>query len=219
MAFKLPRLKSNLSIVNPKGHPIDYFLRFWNMDVAPRIEAQVADLTEITNELAYQLGLIQDAMDASNAAQLAADEAQTAAAEALSLSSGQARYASMSGMATISKSVTVTDVPANVSITWSGSLDGGSLTLDEAWVGEAILEENDGVSSVIVASAPISVPSTGTLNPDTSYGAGGASASLRGFGTLTGTVTYNISFVRTSGAEFFATPNLDSIITLIPEAT
>lgn len=212
MAFKLPRLKANLSIVNPKGHPIDYFLRFWNMDVAPRIEAQVTDLTEITNELAYQLGLIQDAMAAASAA-------QTAATEALSLSSGQARYANMSGMATISKSVTVTDVPANVSITWSGSLDGGSLTLDEAWVGEAILEENDGVSSVIVSSAPISVPSTGTLNPDTSYGAGGASASLRGFGTLTGTVTYNISFVRTSGAEFFATPNLDSIITLIPEAT
>ena len=45
--FKLPRLKANLPIVDGKGNPRDYFLRFWNIEVAPRIEQQESSQDEI----------------------------------------------------------------------------------------------------------------------------------------------------------------------------
>lgn len=50
-AFKLPRLKANLAIVNGQGKPLDYFLRFWNIEVAPRIEQQEADQNMILQQL------------------------------------------------------------------------------------------------------------------------------------------------------------------------
>lgn len=49
--FKLPRLKANLALVNSKGNPLDYFLRFWNIEVAPRIERQEADQDMILQQL------------------------------------------------------------------------------------------------------------------------------------------------------------------------
>lgn len=49
--FKLPRLKANLALVNSKGNPLDYFLRFWNIEVAPRIEQQEADQDMILQQL------------------------------------------------------------------------------------------------------------------------------------------------------------------------
>ena len=49
--FRLPRLKANLALVNSKGNPLDYFLRFWNIEVAPRIERQEADQDMILQQL------------------------------------------------------------------------------------------------------------------------------------------------------------------------
>lgn len=49
--FRLPRLKANLALVNSKGNPLDYFLRFWNIEVAPRIEKQEADQDMILQQL------------------------------------------------------------------------------------------------------------------------------------------------------------------------
>lgn len=69
-AFKLPRLKANLAIVNGQGKPLDYFLRFWNIEVAPRIEKQEADQTAILDQIqelqaaqAQQLILINEALE------------------------------------------------------------------------------------------------------------------------------------------------------------
>lgn len=50
-SFRLPRLKANLPIVNNEGKPKDYFLRFWNIEVAPRIEQQEADQNMILQQL------------------------------------------------------------------------------------------------------------------------------------------------------------------------
>lgn len=75
--LKLPRLKANLAIVNPKGNPLDYFLRFWNIEVAPAIERQEAAQDVIIQQLivqneiiqaqqeqlAYQLELVQTALE------------------------------------------------------------------------------------------------------------------------------------------------------------
>lgn len=66
--FRLPRLKANLALVNSKGNPLDYFLRFWNIEVAPRIEQQEADQDMILQQL-------QDVQD-QQAQLLAAQEQQ-----------------------------------------------------------------------------------------------------------------------------------------------
>lgn len=60
--FKLPRLKANLAIVNSKGNPLDYFLRFWNNEVAPRIEKQESDQDAILEELRLQQIAINEAL-------------------------------------------------------------------------------------------------------------------------------------------------------------
>lgn len=60
--FKLPRLKANLAIVNSKGNPLDYFLRFWNNEVAPRIEKQETDQDAILEELRLQQIAINEAL-------------------------------------------------------------------------------------------------------------------------------------------------------------
>lgn len=60
--FKLPRLKANLAIVNGKGNPLDYFLRFWNNEVAPRIEKQETDQNAIIEELRLQQIAINEAL-------------------------------------------------------------------------------------------------------------------------------------------------------------
>lgn len=60
--FKLPRLKANLAIVNSKGNPLDYFLRFWNNEVAPRIEKQESDQDAILEQLRLQQIAINEAL-------------------------------------------------------------------------------------------------------------------------------------------------------------
>ena len=60
--FKLPRLKANLPIVDGKGNPRDYFLRFWNIEVAPRIEKQESDQDAILEELRLQQIAINEAL-------------------------------------------------------------------------------------------------------------------------------------------------------------
>ena len=81
-SFRLPRLKANLAIVSSRGTPLDYFLRFWNIDVAPRIEAQEElqnqQITDIQTIIAQLQGVTQSAQQAqqtANAAQASADAA------------------------------------------------------------------------------------------------------------------------------------------------
>lgn len=75
--LRLPRLKANLPIVNGQGKPLDYYLRFWNIEVAPAIERQEASQDDIIQQLveqdaiiqaqqeqlAYQLELVQTALE------------------------------------------------------------------------------------------------------------------------------------------------------------
>lgn len=212
MAFKLPRLKANLAIVNPKGQPLDYFLRFWNMTVAPSIEAQITDLTAITDELAAQLALIL-------ATQATANAAQADASDALEKAETQARYANMSNAAAVIKSVVVTNVPPNVALNWQGGLSGGALTDNTDWLGTVTLTEDNGVTTNVVGTASISIPSQGVQNPDLSWVAGAGSASIQGIGTLTGTVTYQVAFDNVGGSAYTLLPNMDGLLTLTPEAT
>lgn len=68
--FKLPRLKANLPIVDGKGNPRDYFLRFWNIEVAPTIEQQETNQNDLLAQIqavqavqAQQLELINEALE------------------------------------------------------------------------------------------------------------------------------------------------------------
>lgn len=86
-AFKLPRLKANLSIVNGKGQPLDYFLRLFNIELAQRIEQQeidqdaiLAELQVVQQELADQLALIIEAQNTADEAKSIAEAAATGAA-------------------------------------------------------------------------------------------------------------------------------------------
>jgi len=217
MAFKLPRLKSNLAIVNAKGHPMDYFLRFWNMDVAPQLESQITDLTDITAELQRQLGLILDAQAAADAAQLAASAAQSTANTALATASSGARYAEF-GATGFSDTVSVSSVEVGVALQLSGGLDGGEIDADTDWVGEAVLTEEQGGTTNEIARVPISVPSTGLSVPG-GFVAGSAGVNMTGFGTLSGSVLYRLEFVRVSGSNYTQFPTLSGMMTLTPKAT
>lgn len=69
-AFKLPRLKANLPIVNGDGKPTDFFLRLFNIDLVQRIEQQETSQDEILSQLtilqeqqAAQLVLINEALE------------------------------------------------------------------------------------------------------------------------------------------------------------
>lgn len=82
MVFQLPRLKANLAIVNGQGRPLDYFLRFWNIEVAPRIEKNentqnqtIADLSAIVLQIQAANAAAQQAQETANQAQEAADNA------------------------------------------------------------------------------------------------------------------------------------------------
>lgn len=46
-AFKLPRLKANLAIVDSKGQPLGYFLRLFNIELAQRLESAVTGIEEV----------------------------------------------------------------------------------------------------------------------------------------------------------------------------
>lgn len=79
-AFKLPRLKSNLAIVNSQGRPTDFFLRLFNIDMAQRLETIINDQQAIIDAIVAAQAAAQAAQDAADAAQATADAAATGAA-------------------------------------------------------------------------------------------------------------------------------------------
>lgn len=83
-AFKLPRLKANLAIVDGKGLPLGYFLRLFNIELAERIEQNEADqaatliaLQQLAAQQAEQLILINQALELAGLALETADGGST----------------------------------------------------------------------------------------------------------------------------------------------
>lgn len=66
--LKLPRLKSNLSIVGSEGKPSDFFLRLWNIDFAPRIEANDAAQQQVLDQQAVIIAQLQSQLELINQA-------------------------------------------------------------------------------------------------------------------------------------------------------
>lgn len=207
-AFKLPRLKANLAIVDARGKPLDYFLRLFNIDLAQRIERNEAEQNEILDRLL--------------AAEAAAAAAQATADEALAQAEGGsgARYATFEALPpNISDQVMVDNVTPATRLSLDGSLMFGGLDADATWNGTATLREISGGVPVDVFSVVFTVNSTGVEVEPGVWGAAGGSFVGAGIGTYTGTVIYELSYNRTSGSNFVQAPTLSAILTVTPKAT
>lgn len=206
-SFKLPRLKANLAVVNSKGQPLDYFLRLFNIETAQRLET-------IINDQQALLDAIIAAQAAADAAQATADEALAAAGEA-----GGARYANLSATApAIEASVTVSGVTADTRLSVEGVLFGGTLDANAPLVGTLTLRETNGVTPLVIDTAPLTVNSTGISPGPGEWNAETASIAMSGVGVYTGTVTYLLRWDRTSGSNYVILPDINSVLTITPKA-
>lgn len=211
-AFRLPRLKANLAIVNGQGKPLDYFLRFWNIEVAPRIEQQeanqddlIAQIQAVQQEQADQLALII-------AAQARADEAYNLAADAQG-----SRYIDFSGTFPEADGV-LNNQTSDSKLSFSGDLNGATIDADTAWNGTLTFTEENGGAPVVMGSISITVSSNG-LNLGGEWQTDAAPFSFETVGTLAGTVTYTVEGAYTSGANFVMPPTINVTLTTLPMAS
>lgn len=78
--LKLPRLKSNLAIVNGQGRPTDFFLRLFNIDFAGRLEKAINDQDALLQQILAAQAAAAAAQASADAALAAAQNAATDAA-------------------------------------------------------------------------------------------------------------------------------------------
>lgn len=209
--FKLPRLKANLALVNSKGNPLDYFLRFWNIEVAPRIEQQEASQDELIMQI--------QAVQAEQAAQLAliiAAQARADAAYDLAEAAQGSRYIDITGLYSTVSGV-INNQSNDASLTFIGSVSDGTIDANTSWTGTLTFYENNGGGNVLLGSVPITLTSNG-LMVGGNYQFDPANFTFEAMGTLSGNVTYTIIGARTSGANIVAVPTIDARLTTVPKA-
>lgn len=212
-AFKLPRLKSNLAIVNGQGRPTDFFLRLFNIDMAQRLETIINDQQAI-------IDAIVAAQNAADAAQMAANAAQDTADQALAQSGSGARYAILDAAAGAATAVvTVSSVTSDTRLQLNGGLFGGTLDANADWTGQAEFFEESGGTTNSLGVFPITTTSTGTsVGPV--WGANDSSPfTFDVVGTLAGTVQYSVTVTRTGGSNYVDGASIQSTLTLTPKAT
>lgn len=209
--FKLPRLKANLALVNGKGNPLDYFLRFWNIEVAPRIEAQeasqdktIADIAALQLQQQQQLDLIQQAL------QLAGLALETAQGGSDSKSGSNTATFSLTGTGWVSASVVnfTGVVSGNLMLTGTGplvqfgttSMSGGTVMYAEY----RIIETVSGVDGDTVFNGTFYVTDQTTDEPSQvlfiTHSSQSAISAFSDPRTTTGDVGYRVEVRRTSGA-------------------
>lgn len=200
--LKLPRLKANLAIVNGQGKPLDYFLRFWNIDVAPRIEQQeasqdqtIADLADIVAQLQAVAAAAQQAQTTANNAQQSADEGGTAksgsASSTVSIPSSTAwvtgPIVNLTGVIAGNLTISGTGPQQNIDVMMSG---GSSLQIFNFRVVEVI----SGIDEVLF-TGQCSVQNFGS--PPTTTVTNLSTEDVQAFSsarTSTGDVSYRIDF-------------------------
>ena len=206
-AFKLPRLKANLAIVDARGKPLDYFLRLFNIDLAQRIEQNETQQNEILDRLL--------------AAERAAQQAQATADEALAAAEGGegAKYADLNAAAGATTAViTVTGVTAESRLRLTGSLVGGTLSANADWNGTATFSEDNGTTTHVIGTFPITATSTG-LEVGGAWEANDSSAfAFDVIGDYSGQVTYRVEIARTGGSMYVDGAEIRSVLIITPKA-
>ena len=210
--FKLPRLKANLPIVDGKGNPRDYFLRFWNIEVAPRIEQQeagqdeiLAQIQAVQEEQAEQLSLIIAAQARADAAYNLAESAQGS------------RYIDITGLYSTVSGI-INNQTVDASLLFAGTVSGGTIDANTSCAVTLTFYENNGVGNMLLGSVPITLTSNG-LNTGVAYQIDPERFTFDAMGSLTGNVTYTIVGEITSGASIVDTPTIDVRLTTVPKAT
>lgn len=210
--FKLPRLKSNLPIVDGKGNPRDFFLRFWNIEVAPRIEQQeagqdeiLAQIQAVQEEQAEQLSLVIAAQARADAAYNLAESAQGS------------RYIDITGLYSTVSGI-INNQTAGANLSFAGTVFGGTIDANTSCAVTLTFYENNGGGNVLLGSVPITLNSNG-LNAGGTYQIDPDSFAFDSMGSLAGNVTYTIMGERTSGANVVDTPSIDVRLTTVPKAT
>lgn len=211
-AFVLPRLKALFGIVNGNGQPTDFFLRLWNLELVPRIEAQeasqdatIAAIQALQVQQAQQLDLINQALELAGLALETADAGGTTKSGS---STGSFALTSTSFGAAVA-TVNLTSVGAgNLTIPGTGPsqqigttmMTGGTFTSAEY----QIVEVDNGVDNGVVFTGQFTVTDITTDEPNqiftvnhTSADAVAAFVSAR---TTTGNVDYRVETRRVSGA-------------------
>lgn len=217
-AFKLPRLKANLAIVDGKGLPLAYFLRLFNIELAERIETTITDIAQVQDDLAAQQAALA-AVVADQAAQLAliiAAQARADAAYALAESAQGSRYIDFSGLYPTISGI-INGQSADSILTYFGSLSGATIDADTAWVGTIAFSEDDGGAPVPLGSVPVAITSNG-LFVSGSWQTDDASFNFETTGTLSGNVTYTLTGAYTSGANLVSGPTISVNLTTLPRA-
>lgn len=210
-SLKLPRLKANLAMVNSKGQPLEYFLRFWNMEVAPAIERQIADLTDIIASIqaiqaqqSQQLDLINEALA------LAGLALETADGGSANKSGSATGTFSLSGTSFVpATTVALTSVSAgNLTLTGTGPTVTPSttaMTLGTVLNGEyRIIEVDNGVDGDTVFTGTFTITDVTTDEPNQIFSVNHVSApDIAAFNaprTTTGAISYRAEVRRVSGA-------------------
>lgn len=211
-AFKLPRLKANLPLVNGQGKPLDYYLRFWNIEVAPRIEQQEAD----QNELIAQIQAVQQEQ-ADQLALIIAAQARADEAYALAQDANGAKYVEINSDAPATfADKTVNGVEPSSLLQFNGRLEGGSIDANSDWTGKIMIYEGDGITFDILASIDVTVSPTGLIDPGEYSASNSTSAIFMGIGTRSGTVVYRVNYAQTGPVSYIDLPNIRSTLIITP---
>lgn len=211
-AFKLPRLKANLAIVDGKGLPLGYFLRLFNIELAERIENTITDIAQVQADLAAQ--------QAELAAQLAlivAAQARADAAYALAESAQGSRYIDFSGPYPTISGV-INGQSSDSILTYFGTLSGATINANTSWVGTISFSEDNGGAPVSIGSVPVTITSNG-LFVSGAWQTDDASFNFETIGTLSGNVTYTLTGAYTSGANLVSGPTISVNLTTLPRAS
>lgn len=197
-AFRLPRLKANLAIVNSQGKPLDYFLRFWNIEVAPRIEKNEQE----------QNDLLQQIIEA---------QARADAAYALAQDANGAKYFNIDASApnTFADTV-VNNVSENSLFQFSGGLYGGSLDDNSDWTGTISFLEGDGTNFDLLATMEVTVTQGGLIDPGEWTANDSTPATSIGVCSRFGTVTYRVNYSPSGSTSYIQPPDIRSTVILSP---
>lgn len=207
-AFKLPRLKANLAIVDGKGRPLDYFLRLFNIEFAQRIEQNETSQDEAIEAIQALIEQVQINTIATQAAQQAANDAQaTADAGTPGTKSGAATDPSVIVSPSVwsqGPQVDLTGVVAgNLTIQGSGPQQDEDVILTggkgSGQFSFRIVEIISGVETVVF-SGPFTATNTDySVGPATiANTSSGSVSSFSSFRTSTGSVSYRIDATSTT---------------------